>query len=66
MDFRTQSGLHVTVGDDMGKIWVYDVGEGLAVPNQDDWSKFAHTLADIKQNKIEQEDWDKIGSINPG
>lgn len=23
----TQSGLHVTAGDDMGKIWVYDVGE---------------------------------------
>jgi dynein intermediate chain, cytosolic len=23
----TQSGLHVTVGDDHGKIWVYDVGE---------------------------------------
>jgi hypothetical protein len=26
--------LHVTVGDDMGKIWVYDVGEALAVPGQ--------------------------------
>jgi len=23
----TQSGLHVTAGDDTGKIWVYDVGE---------------------------------------
>lgn len=23
----TPSGLHVTVGDDTGKIWVYDVGE---------------------------------------
>jgi len=23
----TQSGLHVVAGDDMGKIWVYDVGE---------------------------------------
>ena len=45
---------------------VYDVGESLAVPNNDDWNKFAHTLADIKQNKIEQEDWDKIGgSLNP-
>jgi hypothetical protein len=33
---------------------VYDVGESLAVPHSDDWNKFAHTLADIKQNKIEQ------------
>ena len=46
---------------------VYDVGESLAVPSNDDWSKFALTLADIKQNKIEQEDWDKIGGgLNPG
>jgi len=27
----TQSGLHVTVGDDHGKIWVYDVGEVCAI-----------------------------------
>lgn len=45
---------------------VYDVGESLAVPHNDDWNKFAHTLADIKQNKIEQEDWDKLGGVlNP-
>lgn len=42
------------------------MGESLAVPTSDDWTKFGHTLADIKQNKIEQEDWDKIGGVlNP-
>ena len=40
----TQSGLHVTAGDDSGKIWVYDVGEQLAMPTPDEWSKFAYTL----------------------
>ena len=40
----TQSGLHVAAGDDLGKIWVYDVGEALAVPHPDEWTKFAHTL----------------------
>ena len=40
----TQSGLHVAAGDDQGKIWVYDVGEQLAVPQPDEWNKFAHTL----------------------
>ena len=40
----TQSGLHVTAGDDSGKIWVYDVGEQLAMPQADEWSKFAYTL----------------------
>jgi len=47
----TQSGLHVTAGDDMGKIWVYDVGEQLANPRTDDWSKFAKTLAELKNNQ---------------
>lgn len=72
----TQSGLHVTAGDDMGKIWVYDVGEvklnkqqsigvqvrllmfpfyhflqQLANPRPDDWSKFAKTLAELKNNQ---------------
>ena len=36
--------LHVAAGDDLGKIWVYDVGEQLAVPQADEWNKFAHTL----------------------
>ena len=40
----TQSGLHVAAGDDLGKIWVYDVGEQLAVPQPDEWNKFNHTL----------------------
>ena len=44
----TQSGLHVAAGDDQGKIWVYDVGEQLAVPQPDEWNKFAHTLQVIK------------------
>ena len=31
-------------GDDLGKIWVYDIGEQLAVPQQDDYNKFVNTL----------------------
>jgi len=51
----TQSGLHVTVGDDSGKIWVYDVGEQLALPIADEWSKFVYTLQDIKHNQAEDD-----------
>lgn len=61
----TQSGLHVTAGDDSGKIWVYDVGETLAIPAADEWAKFAHTLQDIKNNKAE-EDLDKMASGSAG
>ena len=32
------------LGDDLGKIWVYDVGEQLAVPQQDEYNKFVNTL----------------------
>ena len=32
------------LGDDLGKIWVYDIGEQLAVPQQDDYNKFVNTL----------------------
>ena len=52
----TPSGLHVCAGDDAGKIWVYDVGEGLACAGQDEWGKFAHTLQDIRANKTGEEE----------
>ncbi|PSN45580.1 Cytoplasmic dynein 1 intermediate chain [Blattella germanica] len=51
----TPSGLHVTVGDDMGKIWVYDVGEQLAQPRHDEWSKFVYTLQELKNNQADEE-----------
>ena len=44
-------GLHVTAGDDSGKIWVYDVGEQLAMPQADEWNKFAYTLQVYSTNK---------------
>ena len=43
-EVHVYSVLHVAAGDDLGKIWVYDVGEQLAVPQADEWNKFAHTL----------------------
>lgn len=59
----TQSGLHVTAGDDMGKIWVYDVGEQLATPRQDDWTRFAKTISELKENQAGDElDHFNIGS----
>jgi dynein intermediate chain len=59
----TQSGLHVTAGDDHGKIWVYDVGEQLALPQPDEWNKFAYTLHDIKNNQTEEEFDTKMSSM---
>ncbi|XP_049791767.1 cytoplasmic dynein 1 intermediate chain isoform X14 [Schistocerca nitens] len=60
----TPSGLHVTVGDDMGKIWVFDVGEQLAQPRLDEWSKFVYTLQELRNNQAD-DDIDKL-SVNSG
>ncbi|XP_034247693.1 cytoplasmic dynein 1 intermediate chain-like isoform X10 [Thrips palmi] len=51
----TPSGLHVTVGDDQGKIWVYDVGEQLAHPRHDEWNRFVYTLQELKSNQTDEE-----------
>ncbi|XP_076221668.1 cytoplasmic dynein 1 intermediate chain short wing isoform X25 [Nomia melanderi] len=51
----TPSGLHVTVGDDTGKIWVYDVAEHLAHPRIDEWNKFLYTQRELKNNKADEE-----------
>lgn len=44
------SGHQIAVGDDEGKVWIYDVGESLAQPRGDEWNRLAHTLTDIKFN----------------
>nr|CAG4643850.1 EOG090X03UT [Lepidurus arcticus] len=61
----TQSGLHLTVGDDEGKIWVYDVGEALALPRVDEWANFAHTLHELKQTQLDQ-DMDRMNMMGLG
>lgn len=51
----TPSGLHVTVGDDTGKIWVYDVAEGFAHPRHDEWNKFMYTIQELRNNQADEE-----------
>uniref|UniRef100_A0A1B6CBH8 Cytoplasmic dynein intermediate chain n=1 Tax=Clastoptera arizonana TaxID=38151 RepID=A0A1B6CBH8_9HEMI len=60
----TSSGTHVTVGDDLGKLWIYDVGEQLAQPRIDDWNKMVTTLQELKNNQADEE-MDKL-SLNSG
>ncbi|XP_056656663.1 LOW QUALITY PROTEIN: cytoplasmic dynein 1 intermediate chain 1 [Monodelphis domestica] len=49
------SGKEVAVGDSEGRIWVYDVGE-LAVPHNDEWSRLARTLVEIRANRADSEE----------
>lgn len=52
----TPSGLHVTIGDDAGRIYVYDVAEHLANPRVDEWTRFAGTLNELKMNQADEFD----------
>ncbi|XP_076827077.1 cytoplasmic dynein 1 intermediate chain 1 isoform X7 [Brachyhypopomus gauderio] len=49
-------GREVAAGDSEGRVWVYDVGEQLAVPHPDDWSRLARVLAEIRANTDGEEE----------
>jgi dynein intermediate chain, cytosolic len=59
----TPSGLHVTVGDESGKIYVYDVAESVGVPRMDEWQRFNSTLHELKMNT--NEDFEDIEKKTP-
>ncbi|KAL3280098.1 hypothetical protein HHI36_017604 [Cryptolaemus montrouzieri] len=51
----TPSGTHVTVGDNQGRIWVYDVAESFAHPRHDEWNKFLYTTQELRNNQVDEE-----------
>ncbi|XP_071977841.1 cytoplasmic dynein 1 intermediate chain 2 isoform X2 [Engystomops pustulosus] len=52
----THSGRELAVGDSEGQIYIYDVGEQIAVPRNDEWTRFARTLAEINANRADAEE----------
>ncbi|CAL1534804.1 unnamed protein product [Lymnaea stagnalis] len=51
-----QTGHHISVGDNNGRIHIYDVGEHIANPRTDEWSNFVHTQQELKQHAAEREE----------
>uniref|UniRef100_A0AAR5Q3C0 Cytoplasmic dynein 1 intermediate chain n=1 Tax=Dendroctonus ponderosae TaxID=77166 RepID=A0AAR5Q3C0_DENPD len=51
----TPSGLHVTVGDSLGRIHVYDVAENFAHPRHDEWNKFLYTTQELRNSQVDEE-----------
>ncbi|UYV81510.1 DYNC1I2 [Cordylochernes scorpioides] len=47
----TPTGNQVVVGDDMGKVWIYSVGDHLATPKSDELLHLEHTLQELKNNQ---------------
>ncbi|CAG9773101.1 unnamed protein product [Ceutorhynchus assimilis] len=51
----TPSGLHVTVGDNLGRIHVYDVAENFAHPRHDEWNKFLYTTQELRNSQVDED-----------
>ncbi|XP_077446292.1 dynein cytoplasmic 1 intermediate chain 1a [Stigmatopora argus] len=51
----SSGGKEVAVGDSEGRVWVYDTGE-LSVARNDEWSRFARTLMEIRANIADGEE----------
>ncbi|XP_050542507.1 cytoplasmic dynein 1 intermediate chain isoform X5 [Daktulosphaira vitifoliae] len=52
----SQNGTHLSVGDEYGKISVFEVGEQMTQPRHDDWSKLSNTLQELKSNQTDEMD----------
>uniref|UniRef100_A0A2M3YYZ7 Putative cytoplasmic dynein intermediate chain n=1 Tax=Anopheles braziliensis TaxID=58242 RepID=A0A2M3YYZ7_9DIPT len=60
----TPSGLHVTVGDETGRVYVYDVADNLANPRMDEWNKLSAVLNELKINQTDEfEEIDKKSPV---
>ncbi|XP_062536541.1 cytoplasmic dynein 1 intermediate chain isoform X11 [Armigeres subalbatus] len=59
----TPSGLHVTVGDEAGRVYVYDVADNLASPRMDEWNKLNSVLYELKMNQ--NDEFDDIDKKSP-
>ncbi|XP_005103922.1 cytoplasmic dynein 1 intermediate chain 2 isoform X11 [Aplysia californica] len=60
-----QSGHHIGVGDNTGRIHLFDVGEHIANPKSDEWSGFVHTLQELKQHAAEREEDSSLAGATP-
>ena len=49
----SQNGQQIILGDDQGKLRLYDVNEFLTNPKQDDFNKLSSTLQDFKRNTLD-------------
>lgn len=50
------NGQQLVVGDDQGKISLFDVNENYTHPRSEDWQKFVRVLHDLKQSGNELEE----------
>ncbi|CAH8657728.1 unnamed protein product [Schistosoma curassoni] len=52
------SGSHIAIGDDNGRIHMFDLNETMAIPHADEWTMFSHTISELRQLAVEQKEND--------
>jgi len=60
-----QSGHQLAVGDDSGRVWIYDVNEQLSNPKPNEWQSFAKTLHELKQSQSDADDINNAMGLVP-
>ena len=50
------NGTQIAVGDYSGRVHLYDVGEQIATPRQDEWSRFMRSLSELRSMQQEEEE----------
>lgn len=60
------SGHQLAVGDDVGHVRLFDVGEAIATPRPDEFTRFAHTLQDMRNEAAAAEDDKGLNSMGAG
>ncbi|CAH8658539.1 unnamed protein product [Schistosoma margrebowiei] len=57
------SGSHIAIGDDDGRIHMFDLNETMAIPNADEWTMFSNTIDELRQLAVEQKEDDTDASF---
>jgi len=58
------SGAQLAVGDDGGKVHLFDVADHLSAPRPDDWNRLVHTLAEMRTDQTEEDLRDDRSSMS--
>ncbi|BHF76258.1 Cytoplasmic dynein 1 intermediate chain 2 [Sparganum proliferum] len=53
-----KKGSHIAVGDDVGKVYVFDLHEKLATPRPDEWTTLSRLISNLSATASELRDFD--------
>jgi WD40 repeat protein len=59
------TGHQIAIGDDQGRINLFDLNDAFVNPRADDWNKLCKVLKDLKENSTQAEEANAGGSNNP-